>query len=82
MKHLEMNSVSDCRALLDKIFFRIFLRDVPFRPGLENLRMFSRLRLILAFLALERHASNNVDDEDVVVVVLRAGRTVNAFKLG
>jgi hypothetical protein len=62
MKHLAMNSFSVWRALFDRTFFNVFLRLVPRRPGLENLRMFSRFRLIFSFLALMRDANNSVEE--------------------
>jgi hypothetical protein len=47
------------RAAFDASFFIVFLRLVPRFP-VANLRMLSRLRLILSFLALARHASRAV----------------------
>ena len=74
MKHLEMNSFSDWRALPDSTFFIIFLRVRVFFPPVLNLRMFSLLRLIFSFLALTRQASREVRTPK------RAGRGANAWK--
>jgi len=78
MKHLAMNSFSLWRALLDRTFFNVFLRLVPRRPGLENLRILSRLRLIFSFLAFIREANNSVVEERIAG--LNAGFGANAFK--
>ena len=43
----------------------IFLRLVPLRPVVLNLRMFSRLRLIFSFLALVRQANKGSTAEVV-----------------
>ena len=42
------------RASFERIFFIVFLREVP---RVMNLRIFSLLRFLFSFLALIRHAS-------------------------
>jgi hypothetical protein len=64
VKHLRINSLSSCRALVDKTFFNSLRRDNPRRPPVDpelNLRIFSRFRLIFSFLALVRHAASSVE---------------------
>lgn len=77
MKHLAMNSDSSCRALDDWAFFSSFLRLVPRRPPVLNLRMFSRLRLSFSFLALTRHASR---DEEKIKDGLKLRRGTKAWQ--
>jgi hypothetical protein len=60
IKHWEIKVDSSWRALDACAFFKSFLRLTPLRPTVLNFRMFSRLRLILAFLALVRHANRGV----------------------